>query len=148
MKTLILSIGLCLFSISLFSQSAIPSKAINGTYHLLEAERGVKTKIFEYGEHNATKLLLIAACKQCIPGTYTYQKDASEELGRAVFYNSSGLYVFQYDDESFVMIMLNVTEDVEWTDFYFSNFYSKNKAKVKAMSKEKIKAFILKISES
>lgn len=147
MKTITVSISLFLFSISLFSQNAIPSKNINGTYHLLEAERGEKTKIFQFAKHNDAKLLLIAACKQCMPGTYTYQKDASEELDRAVFYNSSGLYIFQYDDESFIMIMLNVTEGVEWSDFYFSNFYSKSKSKTKNMSKQKIKKFILQISE-
>ncbi|GAB5565851.1 MAG: hypothetical protein Wins2KO_29140 [Winogradskyella sp.] len=146
MKIFIINFSLCLFSLAFHAQSAKPSKEINGSYHLMEAERGVQTKIFEYGQHNDAKLLLIAPCKQCMPGTYTYQKEASEELDRAVFYNSTGLYVFQYDDESFVMIMLNVTQDVDWTDFYFSNFYSKNKSKVKAMSKDKIKAFILSIS--
>ncbi|AXG71439.1 hypothetical protein KORDIASMS9_03696 [Kordia sp. SMS9] len=146
MKTILIYSSLLLFSLQLYSQSAVPTDKINGTYYVLEAERGANTKIFEYGQHNNAKLLLIAACKQCIPGTYTYQKEASEELQRAVFYNSTGLYVFQYDDESFVMIMLNASEDAEWTDFYFSNFYSKNKAKVKNMSKEKIKKFILKIS--
>jgi len=146
MRLKVIQITLMVLSIQVFSQSAIPSDKINGTYHLLESERGTKTKLFEYGQHNDAKLLLIAACKQCMPGTYTYQKEPSEELGRAVFYNSMGLYVFQYDDESFVMIMLNVTEDVEWTDFYFSNFYSKNKAKVQTMSKEKIKEFIINIS--
>lgn len=129
-----------------FSQSATPSEKINDTYHLLEAERGAKSKIFQYTEHNNAQMLLIAACKQCMPGTYSYQKEASNELGRAVFYNSSGLYVFQYDNESYVMIMLNPKAE-DWTDFYFSNFYSKNKSKVQNMSKQKIKEFILQISE-
>lgn len=146
MKYTVLIICQFFLSLQLFSQSAVPSDKVNGTYHLMEAERGVKTKIFQYTQHNSAKLLLIAACKQCMPGTYTYQKEVSEELDRAVFYNSSGLYVFQYDDESFAMIMLNVIDDVEWTDFYFSNFYSKNKDKVKGMSKEKIKKFIVKIA--
>jgi hypothetical protein len=145
MKTIFKYIGLCLFSIQLFSQNHLPNNDINGTYHLLEAERGVGTKIFEYGQHNDTKLLLIAACKQCMPGTYTYKKDASEELDRAVFFNTTGLYIFQYDNESFVMIMINPKAE-NWTDFYYSNFYSKSKSKVQNMSKEKIKEFIIKIS--
>lgn len=147
MKHTLLIISQLLLSIQLFSQSAVPTEKINGIYHLLEAERGVKTNVFQYATHNGTQLLLIAPCKRCMPGTYTYQKEPSEELGRAVFYNSSGFHVFQYDEESFVIIMLNVTtKDAEWTDFYFSNFYSKNKAKVKSMSKEKIKEFIVEIS--
>lgn len=136
---------LFLFTIQLSSQNSNPTASINGTYHLLEAERGVSTKKFEYAQNNNTKLLLIAACKQCMPGTYTYKKDASEELDRAVFYNTTGLYVFQYDEESFVMIMINPKAE-NWTDFYYSNFYSKSKPKVANMSKEKIKKFIIKIS--
>jgi hypothetical protein len=142
---LTLKIILFLFTIQLSTQNTNLTASINGTYHLLEAERGVTTKLFEFGEHNGEPLLLIAACKQCIPGSYTQQKEASEELGRAVFYNTAGLYVFQYDVESFVMIMIDPKAE-NWTDFYFSNFYSKNKLKVAGMSKEKIKEFIIKIS--
>lgn len=145
MKIVLKHLIICLIPSLLFSQKKEPTTAINGTYHLLEAERGVRTKIFEYGQHNEAKLLLIAACKQCMPGTYTYQKDASEELDRAVFFNTTGLYVFQYDNESFVMIMINLKAE-NWTDFYYSNFYSKSKSKVQNMSKEKIKEFIIKIS--
>jgi hypothetical protein len=43
--------------------------------------------------------------------------------------------------------MPNKKENVEWTDFTFSNFYSKNKVKVAEMNKQKIKEFILKVSE-
>ena len=143
---LIIKILLLVFSIQLSSQNTKPTESINGTYHLLEAERGVNTKLFEYRQHNDAKLLLIAACKQCMPGTYTYKKDASKELDRAVFYNTTGLYVFQFDDESFVMIMINPKAE-NWTDFYYSNFYSKSKSKVSDMSKEKIKKFIIKISD-
>ena len=128
-----------------FSQDASPTKAINGTYHLLEAERGVETKLFEFGEHNGVKLLAIAACEKCMPAVYTYKADESKELGRTVFFNATGLYVFRYDEESFVMIMIDPNADV-WTDFYFSNFYSKNKIKVDSMSKQKLKDFIIKIS--
>ena len=143
---LIIKILLLVFSIQLSSQNTKPTASINGTYHLLEAERGVTTKLFEFGEHNGTPLLLIASCKQCMPGSYTYQKEASEELGRAVFYNSTGLYIFQYDVESFVMIMIDPKAE-NWTDFYFSNFYSKRKSKATSMNKEKIKEFIIKISD-
>lgn len=138
-------IFLLLYKFCVFTAIRTSTK-INGTYHLLEAERGVQTKIFQFAEHNDAKLLLIAACKQCMPGSYTYQKEASEELGRAVFYNPTGLYIFQYDVESFVMIMIDPKAE-NWTDFYFSNFYNKHKSKVTSMNKEKIKEFIIKISE-
>lgn len=130
------------------SQNVKPTSDINGTYHLLEAERGVKTKFFEFGEHNGVQLLAIAACQKCIPGVYTYQKEDSESIDRLVFFNKAGLHIINYDDESFVMIMLNPNAEGDWTDFYFSNFYSKNKAKVAAMSKEKIKNFIVSLEDS
>jgi len=136
---------LLLSAIHLSSQNSNLLKSVDGTYHLLEAERGVTTKVFEFGEHNNVKLLAIAACKKCMPAVYTYKAEESKELDRLVFYNSTGLYLFQYDEESFVMIMINPKAE-HWTDFYFSNFYSKIKSKVASMSKEKIKKFIAKIS--
>lgn len=121
-------------------------------YHLLEAERGIDnqpthTKLVEYGAHNGTKLLAIAACEKCIPAIYSYQADDSESLGVTTYYNSNGLFVFEYDFESFVIIMLNPSAEDDWINFAFSNFYSKSKSKVDAMSQQKIKDFIETIRE-
>lgn len=40
-----------------------------------------------------------------------------------------------YDDESFVMLVPANKNSKDWTDFTYSNFYSKNKAKADAMTK-------------
>lgn len=145
---LLLSINMML------AQKGIPTKAINGTYYLLEAERGAldggttKTKLIEFGENNGTKLLAIAACKKCIPAVYTYQPEVSKKLGKAIFFNSSGLYVIQYDDESFINVLVtNRLGDAPWTRFMFSNFYSKNKSTVATMTKEKIEEYARSISK-
>ena len=136
----------------LFSQSESPTEAINGTYHLLEAERGVgnkptKTKLIQFGMFGNDKVLAIAACAKCMPAIYKYQEAESKELGIPVFYNDIGLFVITYDNESFVMVKPADKNSEDWTDFSYSNFFSKNKVKVAAMTQQKIKAFIVKISE-
>lgn len=140
-------IALVLLTSNCFSQSVNPSKEINGKYHLLDAERGVKTKIFEYGAHNGTKLLLVASCKKCIPAVYKYQENDSKEVGVPIFYNSIGLFMFGYDKDSFVMVMPSNKSDGDWASFSFSNFYSKDQSKVNSMTKENIKEYIRQLSE-
>ena len=152
MKTIITCLIIALTSSVLFSQSEIPTEAINGTYHLLEAEKGIgnkptKSKLFQYGEFAGDKVLAIAACAQCMPAIYKYQKDESKELGIPVFYNDYGLFVITYDNESFVMVKAADADSEDWTDFSYSNFYSKNEAKVIAMTQQKIKAFVVAVSE-
>ena len=132
---------LLLFSINIIAaQQEMPTKSINGTYYLLFSERGVKTKHIQFGENNGTQLLAIAACEKCMPAVYTYKPKESKELEKPVFYNSIGLYVISYDAESFITVMLSTNEN---TNFAFSNFYSKNPATIKTMTKEKIEAYAM-----
>ena len=131
----------------LFSQNEMPTEAINGTYHLMDAERGIgskmtKEKLFQYGEMGADKVLAVAACLRCSPAIYKYQKEESESMGIPVFYNSIGLYMFVYDKESFIMMVPANKKSKDWTDFTYSNFYSKSKVKVAAMNKQKIIDFV------
>ncbi len=119
----------------------------NGQYYLLEAERGATQKFFEYGEHNGKKILLIASCQKCLPASYHYLEGDSEDVGIPIFFNKIGLYILGYDKESFVMIMPNPNDPENWTNFAFSNFYSKNANKVKMMSKTKIADYIKKLAE-
>ncbi|RBW55201.1 hypothetical protein DS884_16355 [Tenacibaculum sp. E3R01] len=152
MKTLLKYFFIVLTPYFLFSQNEIPTKTINVTYHLLEAERGIgnkptKTKIFQYGTFGKDKVLAIAACKKCIAAIYKYKEKESKELGSPFFYSDIGLFMITYDNESFVMVMPSNKENADWTDFSFSNFYSKSKAKVNMMTQQKIKKFIIKISE-
>lgn len=136
----------------LFSQNENPTEAMNGTYHLLEGERSIgnkqtKTKIFQYGLLGNDKVLAVAACEKCMPAIYKYKEEDSKELKTAVFYNDIGLFLFAYDNESFVMMMPGRKVDADWTDFSYSNFYSKSKVKVAAMTQQKIKEYIIQISE-
>lgn len=45
------------------------------------------------------------------------------------------------------MMMPGRKVDADWTDFSYSNFYSKSKVKVAAMTQQKIKEYIIQISE-
>ncbi|NOR28471.1 MAG: hypothetical protein GQ540_08085 [Lutibacter sp.] len=152
MKTLLIYLIIFLSSGLLFSQNENPTEALNGTYHLLEAERAggnkqTNTKIFQYGKWGEDNVLAVAACAKCMPAIYKYKEEYSKDLKTAVFYNDIGLFLIAYDSESFVMMMPSKKEGTEWTDFAFSNFYSKNQVKVAAMTQHKIKEFIIKISE-
>jgi len=152
MRTFLISLIVFLASSSLFAQNENPTEALNGTYHLLEAERAggnkqTKTKIFEYGKFGDDNVLAVAACANCMPAIYKYKEEYSKDLKTAVFYNDIGLFLIAYDKESFIMMMPSKKEGADWADFAFSNFYSKSQVKVAAMSQQKIKEHIIKISE-
>lgn len=147
MKLFLKYLAICLIPSLLFSQNE-PTEAINGTYHLLLAERGIgnkqtKTQIFQYALFGETKTLFVAACSRCAPSMYKYKDDDSEAFGAPVFFNPYGLYMITYDEDSFIMIRPADKNSSDWTDFSYSNFYSKDITKVSTMTKEKIKAFVL-----
>ena len=147
MKTFFKYLVLLLTPCMLFSQYKEPTEAINGKYYLMDAEKGIgskmtKEKLFQYGEWGQDKVLVVAACERCSPAMYKYKKEDSEAMEVSMFYNAVGLYMFMYDDESFVMMVPANKNSTDWTDFTYSNFYSKNKEKAAAMTKQKIIDFI------
>lgn len=146
MKILLFTSLIFLFSLNSLAQENLKER-FNGTYYLLEAERGAnnkptKEKIVQFGENNGTKLLAIAACEKCIPAVYTYQEKDSKTYKKPIFFNSFGLYVLPFDEESFVIVQ--VTSKLgsgKWNKFTFLNFYSRNKSKVAEMTKQKVEDF-------
>lgn len=131
----------------LFSQSKEPTNAIDGKYYLMDAEKGIgsemtKEKLFQYTKWGNDKVLIVAACQRCSPAMYKYNKEDSDNYGVPMFYNAIGLYMFMYDDESFVMMVPANKNSKDWTDFTYSNFYSKSKTKADSMTKQKIVDFI------
>jgi len=152
MKTLLKYLIILCSPCLLVAQNENPTEALNGTYHLLDAERAggnkqTKTKIFQYGKFGEDNVLAVAACAKCMPAIYKYKEEYSNDLKTAVFFNDIGLYLIAYDKESFIMMMPSKKEGADWADFAFSNFYSKSQVKVAAMSQQKIKEYIIKISE-
>lgn len=147
MKTFFKYLIILLTPCMLFSQYKEPTEAINGKYYLMDAEKGIgskmtKEKLFQYGKWGQDKVLVVAACERCSPAMYKYKKEDSEAMETPMFYNQVGLYMFMYDDESFVMMVPANKNSKDWTDFTYSNFYSKSKVKTAAMTKQKIVDFI------
>ena len=131
---------------TLYAQSIAPSKSIDGAYTTLFEERGVSgasnNKLIQLVENNGTQMLAVATCEQCFPAVYTYNKELSEQFGKAIFNNNMGFYAISYDSESFAIVMLSTTAD---ENFSYYNFYSKSKSKVSAMTTEKIDAYSIKL---
>ncbi len=127
-------------------QNVAPNKNIDGAYTALFEERGAsgptKNKVIQLGENNGTQLLAIAACEQCFPAVYSYKKNLSEQFGKAVFYNASGLYVLSYDNDSFVIVMPSLKAG---EDFSYHNFYSKRASKAESMTKDSIEKYATKL---
>ena len=141
-----------LFPSALFAQYENPTEALTGKYHLMESERGMgneqtKEKVAQYAKWGEDYVMAVAACEKCMPAIYKYKKEYSEELKTAVFYNDYALFLIMYDDESFIIMKPSNEEGAEFTDFSFSNFYSKSQVKAAGMSQQKIKDYIKKISE-
>lgn len=144
MKTLIL-IGSLLVGLTSIAQQ-LPNDSINGIYHLLKQEKGPSGKtnkmLIELAENNGTKMLAVAACEKCYPAIYTYKPELSKQFGKPVFYNSSGIHVLKYDNDSFIICMAAISID---KDFNYINFYSKSKSKVEAMTTKQMEAYANKI---
>lgn len=149
MKSFVTMLFLFALSFNLLAQSADPSTAIDGTYHLLTPERSPKggttnQMIMQFAERNGTKMLVTAACSNCTPAVYTYQPEPSQALGLSIFFNSFGIYMIQYDANSFVSVMPDkqfgkgVFEKIA-----YSNFYSKNQSKAAGMTTAKISEYAI-----
>ena len=93
--------------------------------------------------------MVIAACQSgCTPAMYTYQEEPSSLLGKKVYFTTAGIYVMQYDDNSFVSVMPDKQlGKFVFGKFMFSNFYSTDAAKVKTMTKAKVEAYAIELSK-
>lgn len=144
MKTFLL---VCIFFTGLTAVAQQPNNTtINGIYHLFTPEKGpsgpTKKMIIELAEKNNTKMLAVAACKGCYPAIYTYKPTLSKQFKKPIYYNSSGIHVLTYDDNSFIICVLSTSTEKK---INYINFYSKSKSKVDAMTTKKTKAYASKI---
>jgi len=134
--------------------AAVKAKSNAVKYHLLEAERSpaggtTKTLLLEEGDNKGTKVLVIKACEEkCTPAVYTYKEDESKKLGIKVFFNSSGIYILEYNESSFISVMSSESfGKAVFEKFIFSNFYSKEASEAKSATKEKVEAYAIKMSK-
>lgn len=131
------------------AQSAEPDSSIDGTYQLLNPERSPKggtTKelLLQFAERNGTKMLVTAACSNCTPVVYTYQPEPSKTLGISVFFNSFGIYMIQYDENSFISAIPDkALGKGVISKLSYSNFYSKDNGKVGEMDASKMAEYVI-----
>ena len=105
---------------------------VNGVYQLAQPERsaaGPTQKLtIEYGEMNGQTVLVTASCPKCPAAGYRLLETESKELGRPVFFNSSGIYVMAYDANTFVSVMADGQLGKKiWQKVVYANVYN-NKA--------------------
>ncbi len=131
-----------LFPLLLMSQSY---------YFLMEPSRdGKNEQILQLGENNGTKILAMASCAQCMPAVYTYNASASNAASMEV-YGVSGIYVIPYDGNSYIAVapkspLVGLGEGV-WQTFQYSNFFSKDRSKVKNMTKDIVEQWAITLSK-
>ena len=105
-------------------------QSTNGIYQLAQPERsaaGQTQKLqIEYSDTNGQTVLVAASCPRCPPAGYKLLATESKELGRPVFYNSSGIYIIAYDDTTLVSVMADAQLGKKiWTKLAYANVYNK-----------------------
>ena len=132
MKALIKhSILICSLFIVFAAQAfELTPEKVNGIYLLATPERSAagqtKKLQVEYGDMNGQKVLVTKACPRCPAAGYKLQEEATNELGRPVFFNSMGIYIIAYDDNTFVSVMADAELGKKaWSTITYANVYSK-----------------------
>ena len=103
---------------------------VNGIYLLAIPERsasGQTQKLqVEFGNINGQTLLATRACPRCPAASYKLLDDVTKELGRPVFFNSMGIYIIAYDENTFVSVMADGQLGKKvWRQIAYANVYSK-----------------------
>lgn len=125
------SIFICsVFTLLSVNAFELTPEGVNGVYHLATPERsaaGNTNKLqIEYGELNGQKMLATRACPRCPAAGFKMQMEETKELGRPVFFNSMGIYIIAYDENTFVSVMADAQlGKKEWSTITYANVYSK-----------------------
>lgn len=125
------SLFICSLLAAFASQALeLTPEKVNGIYQLATPERsaaGQTQKLqVEFGEMNGQKIMATQACPRCPAAGYKMLEEASNELGRPVFFNSMGIYIIAYDENTFVSVMADGQLGKKvWSKITYANVYSK-----------------------
>ncbi|TQV71006.1 hypothetical protein FLL45_22015 [Aliikangiella marina] len=131
---------------SALNAGELTREAVKGSYFLGTPERG-KTKVeMDFG-NLGNKVVLAVGCKGCPTATYSFLKEESSTLGVATFFNTIGLYVFQYDENSWVVVQPDGQLGRKvWNKIGHANIYSKDANKAKSVARADIEKFAIGLS--
>ena len=136
-----------LFSTTVLQAAKITPESVKGIYHLGTPERGQKQVEIAYGDMKGKTVIAVAPCERCPPAMYSYLKKESRILNIPVF-TTSGLYLFQYDNDSFVVVQPDsALGSKTWSKIDHANIYSKNIATAKSVSRHQIESFVISLSK-
>lgn len=126
---LVISIWMLIYPINVCAGSLTPEQ-VNGVYDLAQAERSgsgqTQELLIQLGEHQGKTVIATAGCERCPPAIYSFMQQESSELQRAVFFNSMGLYLIHYDDNTFVSVMADgLLGKKVWQNIAYINVYRK-----------------------
>ncbi len=153
-----LNITLILFALSLkghaittFKNDSPPTDPIK-IYSLNPEKKtsgGTTTEfLMQIQNKNNTKLLVILACSKCTPAVYTYQQDLSLQYKTDIYFNSMGIYVIKYDNDSYVSIMPDkALGKGAWNNFFYTNYYTSNKSNISSITTKNIEDYATSLSK-
>lgn len=123
------------------------TESAKGIYFLGTPERGKTQKNLGVGDIKGTPVVGLTDCKKgCPVAVYQYQVKESQETDKTVYFGS-GLYLIEYDAESFIVVMpTGKLGHKPWTSFRYANIYSKNAQTAKGTSKAEIENYAKQIS--
>lgn len=138
--------AMCFTLVNVTQAFELNADAVNGLYELAQPERsaaGQTQKLqIEYGEMNGQVFLAAASCANCPAAGYRLLETESKELGRPVFFNSSGIYIIAYDESTFVSVMADAQLGKKiWQKLPYANIY--NKQGTPSISLEEGKQFVI-----
>ena len=130
----------------MLSAGELTREAIKGTYFLGSPERGKTQVEMDFG-NLGNKVVLAVGCQGCPTATYSFLKEESTTLGVATFFNTIGLYVFQYDNNSWIVVQPDGQLGRKvWSKIGHANIYSKDANKAATVKRSDIEKFALELS--
>jgi hypothetical protein len=115
------------------------SDTFNGKYYSINEigrqDQQVKEVYLAVGEPGTTKMMTMSLTKGGMPAYFVFDEAITKKIKKAVFRNRMSM-IFMYDKNSLVMVR-EKKERHETEGETIVDFFSKDKAKVVAMTKEK-----------
>lgn len=139
---------------ALFTAHLSAANIVDGMYQTLNAERGrngqpTNKMYIQKGELNNQQVIAMAGCNPgCTSIVYTYQKEPSATLGKDVYFSRAGIYLFQYDENTWVSTIPDARLGTKpWSSLRFINVFGREGQGI-ALNQQEATQFALKQSHN